>query len=252
MANIISLFLGQKLPITIGAILGIALGILFLIFILILICVKTHALLELRAIFKRRVLLLVDCGKDYVLTDVEDDNAGILKGKKHYWIKVRESLKPERSKGIPFGVALVEKAYAVPTFLAALTNKGWDENKSLFSDVYYDKKTGQAVVKKEGLDIEAQKNGGLLKYFGITIPFDKVIYLFNSLSPAALYSLVQREVADEIQDIHKFNWNVVFYVVMFMIGIAITYLIIRGNAPAVATPQIIMSNMSSVKNVLLG
>jgi hypothetical protein len=37
-----------------------------------------------------------------------------------------------------------------------------------------------------------------------------------------------------------------------MIGIAITYLIIRGNAPAVATPQIIMSNMSSVKNVLLG
>ncbi len=236
--------------------------IVILIIILILIILRTHALLELKASIKRKPILLIDTGRDWVLTSAEDDNTGILKCGKNYFIKTRNSIKPDRFKGIHYAVAITEQPYTIPTEIAVATQKSWEEDKPVFNTLLKNddekpilNKEGKPIVI-EGIENEAKKNKGFfnwkpkeaekLECKGVTLPFDKVVYFFNSLTSGALYTLVQREVVEQIRDLKKFDWRVVMYVVLFMIGIAVVYVILKGQQPVQNITNLINTNATGI------
>jgi len=251
------------IPIPIPIITAAAVTFIIMLILLLLFILRTSAVKELKASIRKRPLLLIDTGRDWMLTAAADNNTGVLKCGKNYFIKTRNSIKPERSTNIHYGVAITEQPYTIPTEIAITTQKSWEENKPVFNTPLKDSngnpiREGEKQVIIEGIENEAKKTGGFFRWKpkeattmeckGVLLPFDKVVYFFNSLTSGALYTLVQREVVEEIRDLKKFDWRVVIYVVLFMIGAAVVYVIIKGQPQAQQISNFIYTNASYAFN----
>lgn len=239
--------------------------------LLILISIRTHAIQELKASFSNATLLFVDTGSDYVLTTTKDDySTGILKASRFFFIKTRDSIKRDREKHLKYGFASISVPYTIGTEIAAITQKASTEEKPIFSQLQLDDK-GEVMLDDsgnvkmiEGVSAEKDAEGNIiwkpipenpkikkLSFAGISIALDKVIYFFSSITPSQIQSLVQREVLEQSADLRKFDWKVVLYVVLFMIGAGVVYIIIRGNNPATPTINIDAGTLRSIMNTTI-